>query len=341
MAKIKMRCGRCSKKFTASNAKQMFCPECEAQLRAQRAAAKTAGAKQAAGATAAHAPKIVGPGASILVPGLAPTRSDVPPEVGSLGLGPRTDHGRDGQKRTPHAHDTQGGSGTAHQPHHSAPAPARTDGRVAPESPAAQAQKGQDKEQHKGQEKGQHSERTQPQKVVRQQREPKAPRPAVPAIELTDELREKIEQRYLELAHPVEFDGIRTQIAGELSVPKALVKRAVIDLRTRMQMPSWWELQTYTGGNTELDRIRRAYMPLLPVPPIGVHKTIAQELGLDAATVYQGIKRIRAEMRWPRFNAPALHDGEAGARPATGTEAKTAPGPVTASAELANATEAR
>ena len=40
---------------------------------------------------------------------------------------------------------------------------------------------------------------------------------------LTGELRQRIEERYLELANPVEFDGIRTQIAAELGAPKPVV----------------------------------------------------------------------------------------------------------------------
>lgn len=300
MAKIKMRCGRCSKKFTASSTKQTFCPECEAKVRAERSAAKAATTKPA-GAPAAQAPKIVGPGAGILVPGLVATSADAPPEPGNLGLGHGPGHGhgahqpREGQGGTPR--DARAASGPAA---HGAPAKAGAHAPADTRAPRAD------------QEKGAHGVRTQQPKSPRPPREPKAPRPAPPSFELTDELRTQIEQRYLELAQPVEFDGIRTQIASELGVPKALVKKAVIDLRTRMQMPSWWELQTYTGGTSDLDRIRRAYVPHLPVPPIGIHKIIAQELGFDTGVVYQGIKRIRAEMRLPRFNPPELHESEAG-----------------------------
>jgi hypothetical protein len=322
MAKIKMRCGRCGKKFTASNAKQTFCPECEAKLRAERAAGKAASAKPAAGAASAHTPKIVGPGASILVPGLVATATDVPSESGDLGLAgrdtrpPREGRGgapRDGHAMGDAAHGTPGkpGAQTTTTPH-----PART----------GQGKKQQGEREH-----------TQQPKVARPPREPKAPRQAAPAIELTDELRAKIEQRYLELAQPVEFDGIRTQIAGELSVPKTLVRRAVMDLRTRMQMPSWWELQTYTGGTSDLDRIRRAYAPYLPVPPIGIHKTIAQELALDAAVVYQGIKRIRAEMRLPRFNPPELHEGATGSSGEDGDGTQENSNSVATPAEVADA----
>jgi hypothetical protein len=132
---------------------------------------------------------------------------------------------------------------------------------------------------------------------------------------MTEELREHIEARYLELAQPIEFDGIRTRIAAELGVPKSHVKHVVATLRMRMQLPSWWELQSYSGEETDLERIRMAYVPHLPVPDVGIHKTLAEELNLDPRAVYQGIRRIRAEMRLPQYNAPELHgDASPGAQ---------------------------
>src|ERR1700680_1907927 len=53
------------------------------------------------------------------------------------------------------------------------------------------------------------------------------PAPFVP----TPEQIAQVEARYLELAAPAEFDGIRTQIATELSIPKKAVKKIVNDLR--------------------------------------------------------------------------------------------------------------
>src|SRR5262249_25606933 len=102
--------------------------------------------------------------------------------------------------------------------------------------------------------------------------------PSDPAtMTLTDELRARIEARYQELAQPVEFDGIRTQIAAELGIPKPVVKRTVAQLRQRLHLPSWWELQSYSGTATELERIRTAYLPYLPVPEVGIHKRLAVE----------------------------------------------------------------
>jgi hypothetical protein len=129
------------------------------------------------------------------------------------------------------------------------------------------------------------------------------PKPFVP----TDEQIKQVEERYLELATPTEFDGIRTQIAQELGIPKKAVKKIVKELRDRQGIPSWWEMQTYKGDSEELAKIKAAYEPYLPLPPVGVHKTIADELGLKPGIVYQAIKAIRLEMNLPQYNDPALH----------------------------------
>jgi hypothetical protein len=132
-------------------------------------------------------------------------------------------------------------------------------------------------------------------------------RPPTPPLELTADQRAQIEARYLELANPVEYDGIRSRIADELGIPKVLVRRAVLDLRQRMELPSWWDLQGFTGSASDLERIREAYAPYLPVPPVGIHKQIAERLQLEPHTVYRGIRQIRATMRLPQFNPPELH----------------------------------
>ena len=118
----------------------------------------------------------------------------------------------------------------------------------------------------------------------------------------------------MELAVPTEFDGIRTQIAHELGIPKKAVKKIVKELRERDSIPSWWELQTYSGSSEELQKIRDVYVPYLPLPPIGVHKTIAEELALNPGEVYQAIKAIRLERNLPQYNDPSLH----GLEPITG-----------------------
>jgi len=106
---------------------------------------------------------------------------------------------------------------------------------------------------------------------------------------------------------PAEFDGIRTQISKELGIPKKAVKDIVKQLRDRQEIPSWWELQTYKGDSEELAKIKAIYEPHLPLPPVGIHKQIAEQLSLLPGTVYQAIKQIRLDMNLPQYNDPALH----------------------------------
>ena len=292
MSKVKMRCARCGKSFKSSGAKQTLCPDCEVKARRERANEKVAGSKSASSPVAqAQTPRIVGPGAAIL--GGTPTPAPGQP----TGKGSGDNAAR--PERTSHDQDRHGHQSPSHRealgghPATTAAAPARA-------HPA--------KTDHA--EKPARSSRS---AAERQQRPEKKPKP--PQYELTDEVRQAIEARYLELAQPVEFDGIRTQIAGELNAPKHIVKQVVRELRTQRQLPSWWELKSYTGSSSELGRIRELYIPQLPVPPIGVHKAIAEQLGLEPADVYHAIRRIRAEMRLPQYNAPELHDGMAGTHP--------------------------
>jgi hypothetical protein len=124
-------------------------------------------------------------------------------------------------------------------------------------------------------------------------------------------LRQRIEARYLELANPVEFDGIRTRIAAELGVPKPVVHAVVHEVRRRRGMPSWWEAQGFSGSSADLERIKAAYTPYLPLPPVGVHREIATSLSLEPRTVYRGIRKIRTQMGLPQYNAPEEHPEQA------------------------------
>lgn len=290
MSKVKMRCARCGKPFKSSSAKQTLCPDCEVKMRRERANEKVNAAKVAAAPTAAaQAPRIVGPGAAIL--GGTPSPAAGPSAARASGEHPASsehgphDHGRPGQH--PPAHRDAAGD-------HNRP--------TSPPRPQAS------KAEH-----GDKQARAARQPTERQPRPEKTAKPA--PYELTDEIRRAIEARYLELAQPVEFDGIRTQIASELNAPKHVVKQVVRELRSQRQLPSWWELKSYTGSSTELGRIRELYLPQLPVPPIGVHKVIAEQLGVDPADVYHAIRRIRAEMRLPQYNSPELHGATPGAQP--------------------------
>jgi len=131
--------------------------------------------------------------------------------------------------------------------------------------------------------------------------------PPPPPFKPTPEQIEQVEARYKELAVPVEFDGIRTQIAKEIGIPKKAVKQIIKDLREREAIPSWWDAQTYQGDSEELAKIKAAYEVHLPLPPVGVHKQIAEALSLKPGTIYQAIKLIREEMNLPQYNDPALH----------------------------------
>jgi hypothetical protein len=258
--KVKMRCAKCNKSFKSVSPKHTLCPECETKERMARAATKVSIPKPQVTPIKTQ-PTIVGPGASILVPGLAISNQPSTPEHLSHPVRPH-DHMQ--HHHSPHSTQPPGGTGQsgAHLP-----------------------------------------------KAMRdsKQRVARAPAQPSPALTVSDELRARIEARYQELAQPVEFDGIRTQIAAELGVPKPVVKRTVAHLRQRLHLPSWWELQSYSGTTTDLERIRVAYMPYLPVPEVGVHKRLAIELGLDAGLVYQGIHRIRAELHLPQYNPPEAH----------------------------------
>lgn len=278
--KVKMRCARCGKQFRSASAKQTLCTNCEIKVRQERAAGKTLAPKPIApAATQPHQPKIVGPGAGILVPDMAPPPATTVPDYGTAGAA--TTHA----VHTTHQHPTSGTSAV----------PARSS-----------HDKHEKPEKHDKQER--HSTaHAQPPRQPKPAAQPKQRKPPAPPFVLTDELRAQVEQRYLELAQPIEYDGIRTQIAEELHVPKSAVRRVVQDVRTRLQMPSWWELQAFNGTDEDLAHIRAAYEPLLPVPPIGIHKHLATSLGLEPIMVYHGIRRIRAEMRLPQYNAPELH----------------------------------
>jgi hypothetical protein len=136
------------------------------------------------------------------------------------------------------------------------------------------------------------------------------PRQPTPPFTPTQEQIAAIERRYLELAQPAEFDGIRTQISKEFNIPKSAVKKVVRALREREDIPSWWDLQAYHGSPEDLERIRSVYVPLLPTPAVGIHKQIAAQLDLPAGTVYQAIKVIRADMNLPQYNPPESHEAQ-------------------------------
>ena len=299
--KVKMRCARCGKSFKSVSAKHTLCPECEAKERVARAAGRVTNLKPTVTPVRTERPTIVGPGAGILVPELA---SGGPPSIPEHSTAARAhDHLEHHQSREAHQHG-QYERNAIQSEYRRQPAPG-----------VSTATPGKD-----------HSlAGSSAAKTTREGKPPRSPRvhsePAPAPFVLTDELRNRIESRYQELAQPVEFDGIRTQIATELGIPKPIVKRTVTELRQRLHLPSWWEIQSYSGTANDLERIRVAYMTYLPVPEVGIHKRLAVELGLDAGIVYQGIHRIRAEMHLPQYNPPEVHKPQSASSAAvTGSE---------------------
>jgi hypothetical protein len=139
---------------------------------------------------------------------------------------------------------------------------------------------------------------------------------------LTGELRQRIEARYLELANPVEFDGIRTQIAAELGASKPVVREVVREVRKRRGMLSWWEAQGFSGSSDDLEHIKAAYTPYLPLPPVGIHREIAESLGLEPRTVYRGIRKLRAQMGLPQYNALEEHPEQVAVAATPGEQAQ-------------------
>lgn len=149
----------------------------------------------------------------------------------------------------------------------------------------------------------------------------------------TEEQIAQVEARYQELAVPTEFDGIRTQISKELGIPKTAVKKIIKDFREKQDIPSWWDLQTFKGNEEELAKIKEAYIPHLPLPPVGIHKQIAEALSLKPGDVYQAIKTIRLEMNLPQYNDPTLHGLELRPKKKEKTEPETQDNETTTSGE--------
>jgi hypothetical protein len=338
MSKIKMRCTTCGKWFQSANAKEVTCPDCLQKARKEKLAAKTAQSSSslktgqvAQGASSSRPlpppppkPKQAASGTSHWIDTVEDVKVSEPeqpnPKVPS----------------SPVLRDTRGGT-TAERPGGYREVPDRGPGDYRPGVPGISGGLGQRPRQPmeggfgRGPRPGlggeSRPERYQPDgkkggkpakaKVPKPPTPPKPKREKIPPpapFTPTHEQIAQVEARYLDLAVPTEFDGIRTQIANEIGIPKKAVKKIVKDLRERQSIPSWWELQTYKGSSEELEKIKAVYVPSLPLPPIGIHKTIADELTLNPGEVYQAIKAIRLEMNLPQYNDPSLH----GLEPITG-----------------------
>ena len=349
MSKIKMRCTTCGKWFQSANAKEVTCPECVQKARKEKLAAKTTTPSSITSGQGTVSstrplpppppkPKPATSGTSNWidrVEGVKVSKPEQPkPKMpsspplrdtkgGTVAVGPgsrgpgsyREERGpgsyREGFNRGPGSY-RPGGPGVSggigqrpRQPMEGGfgrgPRPG-IGGETRPERYQPGANKGGKPAKAKV------SKPPTPPKPKREKIPPPAP------FTPTPEQIAQVEARYLELAVPAEFDGIRTQIAQEISIPKKAVKKIVKDLRERQSIPSWWEIQTYKGSTEELEKIKAVYVPYLPLPPIGIHKTIAEELTLNPGEIYQAIKAIRLEMNLPQYNDPSLH----GLEPITG-----------------------
>ena len=345
MSKIKMRCTTCGKWFQSANAKEVTCPDCLQKARKEKLAAKTAQSSsslktgQVAQGTSSSRPlpppppkpKQAASGTSHWIDTVEDVKVSEPeqpnPKVPS----------------SPVLRDTKGGTNTKWTGGNRE-VPDRRPGDYHSGVPGISGGVGQRPRQpmeggfgrsprpgfgsesrpERYRSDGKKGGKPAKAKVPKPPTPPKPKRekiPPPPPFTPTPEQIAQVETRYLELAVPTEFDGIRTQIALEIGIPKKAVKKIVKDLRERQSIPSWWELQTYKGSSEELEKIKAAYVPYLPLPPIGVHKTISDELTLNPGDVYQAIKAIRLEMNLPQYNDPSLH----GLEPITGEKKLPAP----------------
>ncbi len=338
MAKVKIRCTTCGKWFQSANVKEVTCPDCLQKARKQKLAAKsvpeTSTLKSGMGGTSpskplpppAPKPKEAASGTSHWIDTVqdvkisqpeqpkpriqaSPVQKDMKNEGAIEKTGSRGPDGyREKSYRGPGDYRSDGvtsSGGTGQRPRQPM---GGSQGR-GPQPEFGKPWRTDGKKEGKPSKPKEHKTPTPP-KPKREKIPP--PPPFVP----TPEQIAQVETRYMELAVPSEFDGIRTQISNELGIPKKSVKKIVKELRERDSIPSWWELQTYSGSSEELQKIRDVYVPYLPLPPIGVHKTIAEELALNPGEVYQAIKAIRLEMNLPQYNDPSLH----GLEPITGEQ---------------------
>jgi len=130
-------------------------------------------------------------------------------------------------------------------------------------------------------------------------------RPSTPRFVLTPEQVAAIERRYRELAQPHEYDGTRHTIAAEMGIPLRAVREVVQKLRQRERLTISRPPADLGITADELARVRECYLPLLPLPPVGIHKQIAAELGMANTRVFQAIALIRQELGLPQYNPRA------------------------------------
>ncbi len=355
-SKTKMRCNTCGKWFQSANAKDITCPDCVQKARKEKLAAKAAPPTPVKATVVQQAPPPPKPkpqvqsGTNQWLDKLSdvkvaepdqPARPKIPssPKPRDTREGPGDSHDTGGPNNYREREDGNRGSNNYRPPS----SPYRVGGGSG--LPDAGPRPRQPMEG--GFNRGPRTERPNIDRPDRPSRpagqggpkggKPKVKTPKTPPepkpkrekieppkpFEPTAEQITQVETRYMELATPIEFDGIRTQIAQEFEIPKTAVKKIIKDLRDRQHIPSWWDAQSYKGSEEELAKITVLYEPYLPLPNIGVHKQIAEALSLKSGDVYQAIKKIRADMGLPQYNDPELHPELKAEKPvAETTEAK-------------------
>jgi hypothetical protein len=342
MSKIKMRCTTCGKWFQSANAKEVTCPDCMQKARKEKLAAKatqqTSASKPGQGVMSSSKPlpppppkpKEATSGTSHWIDTVEDVKVSQPDQ--SKPKIPSSPAPKDMKSGTTAEKPGSQGAGAYREGSFRGPGAYRSDGPVISGGPGQRPRQPMTGSFGRSPQTGYGSDRRSegkkgskpPKAMVSKPPTPTKPKrekipPPAPFVPTPEQIA-LVEARYQELALPTEFDGIRTQIAQELGIPKKAVKKIVKDFREHQSIPSWWELQTYKGSSEELEKIRAAYEPYLPLPPIGIHKTIAEELTLNPGDVYQAIKAIRLEMNLPQYNDPSLH----GLEPITGDKKQTA-----------------
>ncbi len=358
-SKTKMRCATCGKWFQSANAKDTTCPECTQKARKEKLAAKAAPQAPVKATTVQHTspsppkPKQAKSGTNQWLDSLSdvkvaepdkPARPKIP-----FSPAPRDTRGESRDNSvTGNTHEEQGppanyrerefgnrgpnnyreNNARPNSPYRVGGGAGLPDGSPRPRQPMESGFNRGPRPDRPPRPAGQSGPKSGKPKVKTPKPlpEPKPKREKIEPpkpFEPTTEQIAQVEARYLELATPIEFDGIRTQIAQELEIPKTAVKKIIKDLRDRQHMPSWWDAQSYKGSEEELAKIKVAYEPYLPLPDVGIHKQIAEQLTLKAGDVYQAIKMIRTQMGLPQYNDPELHGIELKPRKSTASETQT------------------
>jgi hypothetical protein len=337
MSKTKLRCMTCGKWFQSANAREVTCPDCTQKARKEKQAQKNApptATKQAGSGTPAAAarppappkPKTTASGTIQWLDKISDVKIGQPdqptpkPKVSTPPVQKETANGAGGQR-------SSNGSGTGDQrgtgPARGPAAYRGNSGAAGPiigqrPQPPRQPMEGPGRPWQKSnvapggpRPAGPAKPKGKPKAKVVTPPKPKKEKipPPAPFVPTAEQIKQ-VEERYTILSQPAEFDGIRTQIAKEVGIPKKAVKKIIKDFRGQQHIPSWWELQVYKGSSEDLEKIKAVYLPYLPIPPVGVHKKIAEILTIKPGTVYQAIKTIRQEMELPQYNDPDLHEEE-------------------------------